>query len=351
MIKFYLLFVVLLRLKGCLGFFKLCSYNVHDGGHGLEEMFEVFFRRYCEVAVVNEANKWRRNGAETIAKNHDFILELLETPFGYDIGVLVRSAIAIVQRGNQTVTGRNEQNSFHHGVLHCVLTEKKLIHHKISSTPLPEETKDQKVHILATHLSPHSAARRREESTRLLRIIKTIEAQAEEQGEKAAVVLAGDLNTLSPLDHYAHDEQLMKILRSNPRLCAKFFVEPKFNSIIDYKPMKILLEDLTDVAFKHSLNHTLPQPTVPTAFHADDLHAAPMRIDYVLLNAQAVASIIDPFGHAIHIHTQIDDYTKRASDHYPLIVDLPSKKHFFKNGHVIHPISHYTSPHTTRDTS
>ena len=285
--------LLLLLLERTAGFFKLCTFNVHEGGHGLEEMFSKFFVPWCEVAVVNEANGWRLKKTSVIAARHGFKVEILQTPFGYDIGVLAKKDVVTMERGSLTTSGSHD--GFHHGLLHVVL-----------------KSPDQKVHLFGTHLTPHSALRRREEARQIIGLVRSLELS-----EDASVVVAGDMNTLSPLDD--HDKSLLETLQSNPRLQAKFLVTPDSDSTIDYVPMKILLADLVDVAYSHN---DKPHFTVPTLLHADKLHAAPMRLDYVLFNAKAAATLLDPQGRALHVSTLVDDYTHRASDHYPLVVDL-----------------------------
>lgn len=285
------------------GIFQLCTYNVHEGGHGLEEMYEKFFDPHCEVAVVNEANGWRKHQEHTeLARRHNFRVELLETPFGYDIGILAKTRLTF-ERGNATTMGGARGNHiFHHGVLHGILSDGT-----------------QTVHLLATHLSPHSAVKRRDEARALIALVQQL--------DREPVVVAGDLNTLSPLDD--HSTELLAILQNHPRLRSKFLVTPDPDAGIDYVPMKILLADLVDVAYHSaSAQSRKPHPTVPTLLHVDKLHAAPMRLDYVLLNAKAAAVLLDPLGNAIHVSTLLDDYTHRASDHYPLIVDWhhPNRK-------------------------
>mmetsp|Transcript_25821 Transcript_25821/g.83613 ORF Transcript_25821/g.83613 Transcript_25821/m.83613 type:complete len:403 (-) Transcript_25821:48-1256(-) len=278
-------------------FFKLCTYNVHEGGHDLEEMFERFFVPWCEVAVVNEAKGWRQHkkGLE-IATRHGFRVEILATPYGYDVAILVTKSLALA-RGAATT-----KHTFHHGLLHGVVSDGR-----------------RTVHILATHLSPLSALKRRDEARKIVEVVQRLEASP--QG--AAVVVAGDLNTLSPLDREVHSPELLAILRGHPRLRAKFLITPDPDSDIDYVPMKILLADLVDVAYRHaSSKQRKPHTTVPTLVHEDKLHAAPMRLDYVLLNAKAAATLLDPKGHVLRVHTLLDEHTHRASDHYPLVVDL-----------------------------
>uniref|UniRef100_A0A7S3K2Y9 Endonuclease/exonuclease/phosphatase domain-containing protein n=1 Tax=Aureoumbra lagunensis TaxID=44058 RepID=A0A7S3K2Y9_9STRA len=284
-------------------FFRLCTINIHDGGsRNLNPLFERFFVPWCEVAVINECFLWKKKNAVETAKNHGFALEIQASPGGRDLGILAKLDLLSIRRGNFSETGT--AHGFHHGVLHCIVQQEK-----------------EQVHILATHLTPHSAARRRLEARKLIAIVQNLEAA----DAKAAVVVAGDFNTLSPLDKAQHTQQFLHILQQNPRLRAKFLVTPEPESTIDYMPMRILLTDLVDVAYSHASDNSneQPHPTVPTERHADKLHAIPMRLDYVLLNAQAAAILLDSDGRAIHIHTQIDEFTKQASDHYPLVVDLP----------------------------
>lgn len=290
--------VVALWGQGSAGFFTLCSYNVHEGGHDIEELFANFFKPRCDVAVVNEANGWRHNGVDDLAARYGFDVELLATPTTYDIGILARRGAVGLRRGPETTT----VPFFHHGVLHCELLGQ-----------------DQTIHLLATHLTPHSTVRRRDEARRLVAIVKKLEGPAGRRN-RPAVVIAGDLNTLSPLDRDQHD-QLLPVLLANPRLRAKFLVPGATEQAgeIDYMPMSILLAELVDVAVGHDRRRK-PHPTVPTALHVDKLHAAPMRLDYVLFNADAAAHLLSPAGDVTEVYALTDDFTDAASDHYPLVL-------------------------------
>lgn len=287
------------------GFFTLCTYNIHEGGHGTEELFQNFFVPECDVSVINEANGWRQKNVAEVADRYGFDLELLATPTTYDIGVLARRNVVSMRRGSETSAGRQSSTQLHHGVLHCELT------------PLVDDTRP--VHLLATHLTPHSTIRRREEARRLVALVQRLEGEGF-GANRQAVILAGDLNTLSPLDKEDH-AALVPILLSNPRLRAKFLVpgHTETQGEIDYMPMRILLAELVDVAVAHDKRRK-PHPTVPTALHVDKLHAAPMRIDYILFNDAAAAHILSPTGEILEVNALRDAFTDSASDHYPLIV-------------------------------
>lgn len=287
------------------GFFSLCTYNIHEGGHGTEELFQNFFVPECDVAVINEANGWRQKNVAQVAERYGFDLDLLATPTTYDIGVLAKRNVVNMRRGTETSAGRQSSTHLHHGVLHCELT------------PLGDDTRP--VHLLATHLTPHSTIRRREEARRLVALVQRLEGEGF-GANRHAVILAGDLNTLSPLDKEDH-VALVPILLGNPRLRAKFLVpgHTETQGEIDYMPMRILLAELVDVAVAHDKRRK-PHPTVPTALHVDKLHAAPMRLDYILFNDAAAAHLLSPTGEILEVNALRDAFTDSASDHYPLIV-------------------------------
>jgi len=263
---------------------EVCSYNVCEGGNdSLENYFANFLVR-CEVAIINEANGWhvKKKAAVTIAIQYGYNMELLRTTHDFDIAVLTRKS-SLLERGHLTST---DAKIFHHGLLHCVI--------------------NQTLHVFATHLSPHSAFRRRREASRILELVSSIETQP--------IVLVGDLNTLSPFDSYSPN--VLRIFQSDPRLSAKFLV--KDNRTIDYEPMRILLSVFRDL---HS-----QAPTVPTALRTDELHAVPMRLDYILMNDCALNffryTYDDQAPYYLTINPHIDNFTQRASDHYPVILTL-----------------------------
>lgn len=269
----------------------ICTYNIFLGGREttLDSLFGFLQQLPCSVCVLNEANGWHAKweSVQEAAASHGFPqLELLRTPHGYDIAVAAAGAYEM-RRGEHTVEGGG-QSGFHHGVLHVTLAE------AVEEPPL---------HLLATHLSPRSAQTRTHEAAQLASISRTL--------SPAPVVLAGDLNSLSPADEAAHRELLPR-LQADPRLAQKFLTPAR--DAIAYEPLALLLAaGLVDLC-RGEPGGGEHEPTVPTGVGEDDMHAAPMRLDYILASPAATQRRLAGLEGVV-VRTEL---TRSASDHFPV---------------------------------
>ena len=182
----------------------------------------------------------------------------------YPIGLIAKSPVAVIEQRDE---------GFRHGVLHVKVGQ---------------------VHFVVAHLTPKRAHERLAEASALLRMTGQV---------AEPLFLMGDLNALSPLDKPHHDdERLAKKLRSTDSLQAKFLRD---DGTIDYDAMQMLLDSgFVDV--------TVPGGhTVPTKIVDDEMHAAPMRLDYILANQ--AAGELRPSGSIV-----ADSENHDLSDHFPV---------------------------------
>lgn len=197
---------------------------------------------------------------------------------------------------------RQHREGFHHGALAVDVRRRGL--------PQPPP-----VRVIVTHLSPHSAARRRAECARLA----ALATDAQEEGLE--MLLLGDLNTLSPLDQPTHTPGLLGVLRSDPRLRRKFLDDR--GQAPDFGPMNELLSVLVDLGAPTGGPGTplpdvpgaAPRHTVPTVVCADAMHAAPLRLDFVM----ATPALAARYHHRAHPVDTPD--TQQLSDHFPVLLD------------------------------
>jgi endonuclease/exonuclease/phosphatase family metal-dependent hydrolase len=376
---------------------RLLHHNIYGEAKGRKvERVDAYFAwasaQRVDAVTMNEANGWHALGVapRELARKHGFrYFELLETNLGYDLAVASRIPMG---RGNASTT-----HGFHHGLLHVVLwppPDPSNVEAQDSAAASPPP-----LHVLVTHLSPHSTAVRLQEAQRVC----AVAAHLSVSGHGA--LLVGDLNTLSRHDVSRHDETFLATLKSSRRLAAKFLrrarddgnatedrecfrnvndpaMSPfestnacmlKFDAeVIDYRPMDELLTCFVDLAvrpssvmpFSGSKNEcgqaiggftlgvvangtatrkilarngmlNLPAVTVPTLIRDDPMHAAPMRLDYIM----ATPSIAAPWqraqafndlqqGHTCQyggsveplVKVLVSDETSVMSDHYPLLL-------------------------------
>jgi endonuclease/exonuclease/phosphatase family metal-dependent hydrolase len=252
---------------------KVLQYNILEGCQGERERFNKISRwiGQCDYDVIgfNELNGWSEpptlaDNAKVWGYSYSELFHLKESK--YFMGVVSKYPIEIIDKQN---------SPFHHGLLHVVI---------------------RGIHFLITHLTPFSAKDREAEA-------RAIIEQTKECMDKSVVIM-GDLNTLSPLDESTYvKEKTIGILRSNEALRKKFLS----NELINYQPMQILLEGgFIDVGAMKGFQYS-----VPTAVNRDKMHAAHLRLDYILVNEHFLKN--KPKIRILH-EGEVDS----LSDHYPI---------------------------------
>ena len=266
----------------------------------ISNYFDWLNRQPVDYVALNELNGWGHlhvennelradiesfgRGAAVVAARHGWSLIMLQTNRGFDIGFAARlpeknsnaSSLRVPSPGHLTQT-----EGFHHGLLHCEL--------RTGITQSSERT----IHVLVTHLSPHSSKARRKEATAICNAVNSLRYA----GHPDTIVL-GDFNTLSPHDKILLDSNsglpVLDLFRQKTKLREKFlFVDTATQAfVIDYSVMEILHSCLVDlVAFDKRNNNTSHQTTVPTDIVEDKMHAAPLRLDYILATPSLVAQL------------------------------------------------------------
>jgi endonuclease/exonuclease/phosphatase family metal-dependent hydrolase len=252
---------------------RVLQYNILKGGADEKDPGRLSRLRLWvssggyDVLGLNELNGWvQPPGIHARAKSWGYSSAevFFTTKSKYPVGVLAKSPIVVLDR---LVDG------FHHGVLHVLI---------------------QEVHYVIAHLTPVSAAARVLEADALVRLIRDV---------AAPTFIMGDMNTLSPLDREEHEvHDLKSALRASPKLAEKFLDRAKR---INYEPMRRLLDaGLVDVC--HARGHSVPTPGTE-----DIMHAAPMRLDYILANDAAMQ--FSPRARIV-----AESATSTLSDHYPV---------------------------------
>jgi exodeoxyribonuclease-3 len=156
------------------------------------------------------------------------------------------------------------------------------------------ETEIGEVSIAGFHLTPYTENLRHPEIDLILK----------HQSQFKNNVLMGDMNSLSPDDNY--DPSVIKDF--NDMQAKKFTTDGKLRfDVIG----KILSAGYTDSAVKLGKNK---ESTAPTSINEYGAHSN-MRLDYVFLSESLVPYLRD-------YKVIKTDLTNKASDHYPVVVEL-----------------------------
>lgn len=278
---------------------KVTTYNIFEGGGDKErlERLASWMVQNCfstdnnsidlGVVAMNECNgwdtEWRLNHFLGHCRNIHHVLMPCRT--GYHIGFLSQKPIRVVSM----IT----EEPFHHGLLHVEV---------------------EGIHFLVCHLSPRDSLTRLKECEEIIRIARGLS----EDG--VPLVLLGDLNSLSPRDAQHHGE-LVQRFRGDQRLARKFLRVANGTEFLDYRPIELLESSLTDMYLgvgAEEESDCSEQATVPTRIHTDDMHAAKMRLDYILVNSILASKTL----HASKAAPVRDRETDWLSDHYPVSCTL-----------------------------
>ena len=253
---------------------KLMTYNIYNGAPDtLDLIVSVVNEQNPDFLCLNEANgfdlddnKKLRQFARLTGFDH---FQLEKCGDGYDYHVAVLSKLPI--KNIQAV----------HPVSRAVILT-------TVNTELGEIT------ICATHLSPNS------EQTRLEEVRLIIDAlQAKEKS-----VVMGDLNSLSESDNYADDF----VKTFNAGQMRKFTDEHKIlYEVIGTFEAAGYID--SGVKFNRQADYTAPTEVNTDAEHSD------MRLDYILASSSLATNLKD-------YYVVKNDTTNRASDHFPVVVEL-----------------------------
>lgn len=249
---------------------RVLQYNILYGCRTENRLMP--FNRWMEkqsydVVGFNEMNDWTgkslQHEAEKWGFPHTYLYEMETSPFS--IGVVAKSPIQHIEA---------TETAFHHGLLHV---------------------KIEGVHFLVTHLTPKESGPREREAAEIVKRVKAIQEP---------LVLMGDLNTLSPLDHGNYEKTgALQTFFAKERLHEQYVRD----GVINYRPMQLLLDaGLSDVGFKEPLDYSFPTP-----LKHDPTPEIRRRIDYMLVNDalkryQPVARVIR--------NAEVEE----LSDHYPV---------------------------------
>lgn len=153
--------------------------------------------------------------------------------------------------------------------------------------------------VLVTHLSPYTYTKRREEIAIILSAIN-------KSGEKEKWIVAGDFNSVSPLDSMLYIKS-DRYLNNMKDLAKKY---SSHDNLIDGDKLdfevhqKILDFGLIDALPSFNKNYKITRPG---------------RIDFIYVSKDLENKILN--AEIIH-----DDFTNKYSDHFPLVLEIKTNE-------------------------
>lgn len=256
---------------------RVLTYNLFDGGstHGgrLELIRGILQRVQPDVIGLQECNGFLDGGGRTLFDlEHTLGMRSIvcETRTGYHLALFVR--------GGRVLEAHTPTDWFHHGALRAKL--------RFATGDLT---------VIVAHLCPFSGESRVREAQYLATHVRD-----------ERVVVMGDMNSISRRDLSQLDLQGMLPFRR-----SRHFVPGTED--VDTRAMAVLesanLVDLFRTAHPDTLGATLPTPLV------EGTPVPELRVDY-LFGTPTVAQGLR------RCEVLVDEETKRASDHFPLLAEL-----------------------------
>ncbi len=258
---------------------RLMTYNILTGGlDGLDSsrwslIVGLIREAKPDILVLNECNHFeleRNRNFHRMERETDMHGILAPAETGFHVAIFARNA--------HFIESRNTSHSFHHAMLETLIW-----------------WQGHEIRVVGVHMCPFGGISRAQEAEYLTRFSK----------EDEWVFVAGDMNSISPRD----------VSRVNmdgwaQRRKSRHLVPGTLD--VDTRAMCILEgSGLVDLGAKAGINDV---PTVLTPLRSDhDTYR--LRIDYVFGN-QRVAERLQS------ARVLTGDASNRASDHYPVIVDV-----------------------------
>ena len=260
---------------------RLLSYNVWYGFTEVPERKQLWLdwmkAQDADIVFLQELNEYtpEKLQEDAAAWGHPYTVLLKEV--GFPTGMTSRFPIGDVQRYTE---------GFHHGLLRA---------------------KIQGIYCYAIHLHPSNWEFRNREIDLILENMKSLPSGSH-------IVLAGDFNTLSPLDSTFYVHALLEPFFGQR---DSAYHEHNLNGgELDYSVLeKLMNAGFTDLEYRMRDDDYTFTGSFPTLIEKPGDHGSRRRLDYVFASPGLL-----PFVH--HASVIDDDTTLFLSDHLPVLVDF-----------------------------
>lgn len=262
---------------------KIISYNAYcgmklDQTEDKQKFIEWVKQQDADIIAWQEMNYFTRDKLEKFANSygHKYAVLLKQSPDQKDDGffpVAITSKYPIINV-NKVV------DNLWHGALYADIGN---------------------YHFIITHMNPFWTSKRIDE---IDLIIDSVKYSNDPNGKW---ILAGDLNSFSPLDKETYDKS--KIVND---LTEKEQKRPILKNLVDGKLDFTVQQNLLDAGFIDALKIQNSNfiATAPTKIFYDQA-STPLRYDYIYVTPALKNNIIE-------VKVLKDDFTDQYSDHYPV---------------------------------
>lgn len=261
---------------------KIISYNVYNGmkidtSEGKQKYIEWAKKQDADIIAWQEMNLFTQQTLEEFAHSigHTYAVLLKEPPTP---GEMNSFPTALTSK-YPIVNVKKVVDNLWHGALYADVGN---------------------YHFVITHMNPFRTSQRIDEMNLILDSIKY------SNDPDGKWIIAGDLNSFSPLDKY-NEEEMVKDLKDKE---AK---RPELHNLVNGKMDYTVQQNILDRNFVDVLKFKYPDnfvATAPTKIFYDQAKT-PLRYDYLYVSPVMKSNIVD-------VTVLKDDFTDKYSDHYPV---------------------------------
>ncbi|WP_431225583.1 endonuclease/exonuclease/phosphatase family protein [Serratia sp. L9] len=263
---------------------KVISYNAYwgmksDKSEGKQKFIEWAKKQDADIIAWQEMNHFTRDSLEKFA-----------AAYGHKYAVLLKESIdpkddeffpTAITSKYPIVNVRKQVDNLWHGALFADVG---------------------KYHFVVTHMNPFWTSKRIDE---MELILDSIKYGNDPQGKW---IIAGDLNSFSPLDKSGYNESVMV-----KDLTKKEQERPILHNLVNGKMDYTVQQNILDRGYIDVLKHKYPDTfmaTAPTKIFYDQAKT-PLRYDYIYVSPVMEKDVVD-------VKVLKDDFTDQYSDHYPV---------------------------------
>ena len=258
---------------------RILTYNILEGAvspfGGVDNRFNLVVQivqsSKADVVALQECTDWEKNESALLRRFESAVdmRGAMVVTQGFPLAIMIRPGLKII-------SARATTEGFWHGVLDVLM----------------DDQSGSQIRFLATHLHPRNTTKKLAEIRRVIR--------HHHLGERT--VLMGDLNSISHLDDVLPED-----------LSEPTFIRHSRDGTLDFRVTE-LLEASGFVDTYVACGKDGPKYTIPTP-GADKSDFTPARLDYIFVSSEIENSVVSS-------HIIDDDLTRRASDHFPLLLEL-----------------------------